>query len=308
MLRVTVAVPTARRPESLRRLLVAVPAALGGLPADVDVEVLVVDNAAERPVQDLVAAVASDVRYVLEPEPGSAHARNRVLVETEADVVAFLDDDVVPHPGWLDALLVSVREGAVAVGGPVRLDPTAHRPPWLDEAGIGGYLSAHDLGPAARDLAAGEHLLTANAAFRTDALRAVGGFDPRLGPRLGVQLVADDVHVVRELQRAGGRVAWQPAAVVTHDLPAERTARAWLLRRAYLQGRSDWLLDEALLRARRAGGVRVAASWFAREVERRRSEGLSRRDVRFHLATDVARTVGAVRQGLGWRGGRAPTD
>lgn len=303
-MRATVAVPTARRPDQLRRLLAALPAALEGVPADV----LVVDNAAERPVRDVVAASPAGARYVLEPRAGSAHARNRALAETDADVVAFLDDDVVPHPGWLAALLDGLRDGALAVGGPVRLDPTAPRPPWLDEAGIGGYLSAHDLGPVPRDLVDGEHLLTANAAFRAGPLRAVGGFDPRLGPRGGVQLVADDVHVVRELQRSGGRVAWQPGAVVTHDLPAERTARSWLLRRAYLQGRSDWLLDEPLLRTRRAGGARVATSWLATEVSRRRSEGLARREVRFHLATDVARTAGTLRQGLGWRGGRAPTD
>ena len=308
MLRVTVAVPTARRPEPLRRLLAALPAALEGLPADVAVDVLVVDNAAERPVEEVVRAAPVAARYVLEPEPGSAYARNRVLAETDADVVAFLDDDVVPHPGWLAALLGPLRAGAAAVGGPVRLDPTAPRPAWLDEAGIGGYLSAHDLGPEPRPLTEGEHLLTANAAFRLEALRAVGGFDPRLGPRRGVQLVADDVHVVRELQRSGGRVAWQPDAVVTHDLPAERTARWWLLRRAYLQGRSDWLLDEAQLRTRRAGGARVALSWLAKETARRRAAGLRRRAVRFHLLTDVARTAGALRQALGWRGGRAPTD
>lgn len=308
MLRVTVAVPTARRPEPLRRLLAALPAALDGLPTDVVVDVLVVDNAAEQPVEQVVQAGPVAARYLLEPEPGSAHARNRVLAETDAEVVAFLDDDVVPHPGWLDALLRPIRDGAAAVGGPVLLDPTAPRPPWLDEAGIGGYLSAHDLGTGPRELVEGEHLLTANAAFRVDALRALGGFDPRLGPRRGVQLVADDIHVVRELQRAGGRIAWQPDAVVTHDLPAERTARRWLLRRAYLQGRSDWLLDEELLRSRRAGGARVAASWLAKEVRRRRAEGLRRREVRFHLLTDVARTAGALRQALGWRGGRAPTD
>src|SRR2546428_655065 len=122
--------------------------------------------------------------------------------------------------------------------------PTARRPEPLrrllaalpappDGTAQGGVLVVGNA--AGQPGADGEHLLTANAAFRTDALRAIGGFDPRLGPRRGVQLVADDVHVVRELQRSGGRVVWQPSAVVTHDLPAERTARAWLLRRAYLQ-------------------------------------------------------------------------
>ena len=302
--RVTVAIPTARRAGSLRRLLAALPAALAGVTADV----VVVDNDPAEPADTVVAASPVPVRYLVEPRPGSAFARNRAVAEVRTELVAFLDDDVVPHPGWLAGLIVAMAPGVVAAGGPVVLDPLAPRPPWFRDAGLGGYLSAHDLGPESRDLVAGEYLLTANAVFLTEALRAVGGFDPRLGPRPGAQLVADDVHVVRALQRAGGRVVWQPAAGVTHELPAERTSRRWLLRRAYLQGRSDWLLDEEVLRVRRAGGARVAVSWLEDELAERRREGLSSQDVRFHLATDVARTLGAVRQGLGWRGGRAPTD
>ncbi|MBW8792220.1 MAG: glycosyltransferase [Streptomyces sp.] len=290
--------PTARRLPQLARLLDALPAAVSGIRADV----LVVDNAPEHPARAVVAAAPLPVRYVVEPQPGSAHARNRALAETDASVIAFLDDDVVPHAGWLAPLLRALEDpGTSAVGGPVLLDPEAHRPAWFDEEGIGGYLSRHELDTASRDLRIGEYLLTANAAFDVDALRSVGGFDPRLGPRPGSQLVADDVHVVRALQRAGARVRWEPESVVTHELPAERARRRWLLRRAYLQGRSDWLLDRELLEARRLGGARVALSWLGAEAARRRAEGLSRADVRFHLATDVSRAVGAVREGVGWR-------
>lgn len=300
---VTVAIPTARRDAQLQRLLRALPDALGGSVA----EVLVVDNDPNPATAAAVAHAPLPVRYVAEARPGSAYARNRALEETGSRFVAFLDDDVVPHPGWLPGLLGELHDGAVAAGGPVLLDPSARRPRWFSEAGIGGYLSAHDLGPEPGDLRPGQYLLTANAAFDAAALSAVGGFDPRLGPRPGVQLVADDVHVVRALQRAGGRVAWVPASTVTHELPAARARRRWVLRRAYLQGRSDWLLDAETLSARRAGGARVAVDWLAHEVVRRRADGLGRPDVRFHLATDVARTLGALRQGLGWRGGRAPT-
>jgi hypothetical protein len=44
----------------------------------------------------------------------------------------------------------------------------------------------------------------------------------------------------------------------------------------------------------------VAASWLRTELRRRTGEGLQRPEVRFHLATDVARAAGAVRQGLSW--------
>lgn len=296
---ITVAIPTARRPEALRRLLAALPSATQGVTA----EVLVVDNDAEESARQVVASCPVATRYVVELSPGSAHARNRALAEARTQVIAFLDDDVVPAVGWLSALVAPVAAGAAGCGGRVVLDPSVTRPRWLDERGIGGYLTAFDLDGAARPLGDDEYIVTANAAFDVEALRAIGGFDPALGPRPGTQLVADDVHVVRELMGSGKQVWWQPAAVVTHELPAERLQRRWLMRRAFLQGRSDWLLDEELLRGRRAGGSRVALSWLTHEVAQRVGEGLRDPATRFHLATDVARTAGAVSQALRW--GRA---
>jgi GT2 family glycosyltransferase len=289
---VTVAIPTARRAAALGRLLDALPAALTGVPG---VDVLVVDNDAAGSARDVVGDRA---RYVVEATAGSAFARNRALAETGAETIAFLDDDVVPQPGWLAALL---EPQAVATGGRVVLDPSVPRPRWFDEPGIGGYLTAFALDGPARPLVDGEYVVTASAAFDAAALRAVGGFDPQLGPRPGAQFVADDVHVVRELRRRGGTVWWQPDAVVVHDLPDERLRPAWLLRRAYLQGRSDWMLDEELLRPRVGGGARVALSWLGTELGRRRREGLLRPATAFHLAADVSRTAGALGQGLRWR-------
>lgn len=293
---VTVAVPTARRPESLRRLLAALPAAMAG--AAIDAQVLVVDNDCHGTARAVVEAAPLDVRYVLEPEPGSAYARNRATAETTTPVIAFLDDDVVPQPGWLAAVTRPVLAGAAGCGGRVILDPSVARPRWFDEAGIGGYLTSFDLGGPSRPLARAEYIVTANAAFDTAALRASGGFDPCLGPRPGSQLVADDVHVVRQLQRAGGAVWWEPSALVVHDLPAERLRVSWVLRRAYLQGRSDWLLDAEEFRQRRAGGARVALSWLGSELRARRREGPLRPATAFHLVTDVSRTFGALRQAL----------
>jgi cellulose synthase/poly-beta-1,6-N-acetylglucosamine synthase-like glycosyltransferase len=109
-----------------------------------------------------------------------------------------------------------------------------------------------------------------------------------------VQLVGDDVHVVREVQRLGGRLMYVPGAVVIHELPAARLRRPWLLRRAWWQGRSDWLLDAPILGERKYGGAAVAVDWYANQFRRRRAEGLRRSPVRFHALCDLARTGGAL--------------
>ncbi|MCW2499565.1 MAG: mftF [Frankiales bacterium] len=293
---VTVVLPTYRRPASLAR-------ALAGLAAQVDpppYRLVVVDNdPAPHPAPELPPGA----RLVHEPTPGAAAARNRGIAETDTPLLAMLDDDVVPDPGWLRALAAPVLAGrADLAGGRVVLDPSVPRPRWL-AAGLEGYLTALDLGPEEAPLDRTGTLLTASLLVRTDLLRAIGGFDTDLGPKGGSQLVGDDVQLVRDLRRAGARAVWVPSSVVVHELPAERTRPGWVLRRAYLQGRSDWRVDRATLERRAARGARVAAAWWAGQLRQRRAEGLGSRSVAFHALCDTARTAGAAAEALSWRGG-----
>lgn len=66
-------------------------------------EILVVDNA---PMNDATQVMVRNefptVRYVREPVPGLDFARNRALAEASQEIVAFLDDDAVADPGWVD--------------------------------------------------------------------------------------------------------------------------------------------------------------------------------------------------------------
>lgn len=292
---ITVVVPTYRRPAGLARALAGLAAQVGA-PA---YTVVVVDNdIAPHPPPVLPARLSG--RMVVEPVRGAAAARNRGIAESRTPLIAMLDDDVVPGPGWLVALAAPVLAGqADLTGGRVVLDPDVARPRWLAPA-LEGYLTALDLGPLARPLHASESLLTASLLTRTEMLRRAGGFDPALGPRGRRQYVGDDVQVVRDLRAAGARAHWVPQASVVHELPASRLHPGWLLRRAWLQGRSEWRVDRDQLSARRAGGARVAASWLGGELRRRRHDGLGV-DVAFHTACDLARTGGALAEAASWR-------
>lgn len=299
---VTVVVPTFRRPDRLALTL-------GGLAAQQAPfrwDLIVVDNdveaSARSVVEDARTSLGVPVHYRTEARSGAAHARNRGIAEATGPVLALLDDDVVPGPRWLATLTAPIHDGrADATGGKALLDPDVPRPRWFDEPVVGRLLTHHDLGPdGPRPLEADEILVTANAAFRTDLLRRSGGFDPALGPRGSVQYVGDDVQVMRAVQALGARVWWVPDAVVVHELPPSRLQPRWILRRAYLQGRSDWRLDRAALSRRRGNGARVALSWLGAELRVRAAEGPLRPDVAFHAACDLARIAGAFAEAAAW--------
>lgn len=228
----SVVVCTRNRPTLLETCLARLVPLLGD-----DDELIVVDNA---PKDGLTAAVVarygSKARHVVEPWPGLSNARNCGLQAATNAFVVFTDDDVTPDPSWLNVIKATfaAHPGSVCVSGsvlPQALATTAQR--HFHE--FGGYgtefreVELHlslDPAPSAifpfhpRLLGTG-----ANMAFRTEALRALGGFDPALGagtPSCG----GEDIDIAVRLLLKGHLLVRQPAAVVWH--PSHETSEELL--------------------------------------------------------------------------------
>ena len=168
--------------------------------------------------------------YVHEPEPGIVAGRNRALSQAHgSDALVFIDDDEIPSPGWLKALVSTWRaQGCAAVTGPTpptfEVDPSA----WVTasgafdswEAADGAQVRSADTGNLLLDLAVVEDL----------GLR----FDPRYGLTGG-----EDSLFTRQLTRAGGVIRFAAGAVVTKRVPAARARRTWVLERSLRSG-SSW--------------------------------------------------------------------
>lgn len=111
---------TLDRPAAVRRLLEAL--RHQQRPAD---EVLVVDASDDEATVDVVRAAAVQWPGHLRHRPATAdergltRQRNVGVAETTGELVAFLDDDTVPDPGYVGALLkcFARHPGAAGVGG-----------------------------------------------------------------------------------------------------------------------------------------------------------------------------------------------
>jgi glycosyltransferase involved in cell wall biosynthesis len=235
----TIVICTYNRAALLGRAVASALAEAHGVTA----EVLVVDNASTDETPALLARLArrsAGLRLAHEPRLGLSAARNRGLAEARGAVTVYLDDDAVPHPGWLDALLRPYDAPAVAaVGGRIRLHFPSPPPAWLTPA-LHHAFSAYDRGQEPRVLRYGhdEYPYGANISFRTAAARAAGGFSTRLGPRGRTELLHDETDLCFRLERAGGEIRYAPAAVVDHWVMPERVTVDGILRRHELAGRS----------------------------------------------------------------------
>jgi glycosyltransferase involved in cell wall biosynthesis len=262
-LRLTVAVLTYRRRGDLRAVLpeLAGQVAAGSAGADV----LVVDNDAAgsgaATVAELVADGAVDgrvVRCVVEARPGIAAARNRALAEcADRDVLVFIDDDERPGPAWLAALLRTHAEaGGAGVVGPVVSEFETPLPPWV---AAGQFFDRRRLPTGTQvDVAATNNLLLDLHFLRREGIT----FDERFGISGG-----SDTLFTRQVVDRGGRLVWCDEAVVADVVPAARTTREWVLRRAFRSGNS-WSRTSVALAGTVPGRFAARARCTARGVVR----------------------------------------
>ncbi|MGW0121150.1 glycosyltransferase [Streptomyces sp. NPDC003327] len=221
--RASVVVATRERPEQLARALDSL------LDQDhPDHELVVVDNAPRTTdTYDLVTRkYPGRVRYVREDTPGLAVAHNTGAAAADGDVLAFTDDDVIADPGWLRALTepFAADPGLGCVTGLI-LPARLRTPAQILLESHGGFAKgfAPRLYDAARPPAdeplfpftAGSFGSGANMAFRADALRAAGGFDPATGTGTAAK-GGDDLYAFVAVLSAGFRLRYTPEAVVWH--------------------------------------------------------------------------------------------
>jgi len=193
-----------------------------------DLEVIVViDGSTDETIR--IVERHDEVRMIRTENRGLSAARNTGLEAATGEIIAYIDDDAYPDLHWLDYLAAAFRNGDfVGVGGPNLAPP---EDPFLAQVvanAPGGptYVLITDV--------EAEHIPGCNMAFRRDAMRAIGGFDPRF------RTAGDDVDICWRLQGAGGRLGFHPGAVVWHHRrPSLR--RYWKQQVGY--GRAEALLE-----------------------------------------------------------------
>ncbi|MBA3264723.1 MAG: glycosyltransferase [Thermoleophilaceae bacterium] len=279
---VSVVVPTRGRAAYLEVTLDSLRGQRGGIPH----EILVVDDGDGRATADAVRARAG-VRYVPHgSRRGLNPARNTAVRESAAPLIAFLDDDVLVPPGWLEALVegASRHPDAEAFGGPIRARFEG-RPP----RGCGREqppITTLELGDRDREA---DFVWGANFALRRSAIERVGAFDEGI-----VQPHGDEEEWLERLRAAGGRIVYLAAAGLDHRRTAEDVRLRPLARAAYARGRGARASDTRRGREPSlTGELRVLAGCGWHTVRRACPQGLI---MGAHSAGRVVETLRPARE------------
>jgi glycosyltransferase involved in cell wall biosynthesis len=207
-------------------------------------EILVIDNNSSDETRDIVKQLANApgaaIRYVRETRQGIAFARNRAIESCNgSDFMAFIDDDELPEPGWIESACDSLkREGAECVGGRIRLRFEPHlRPAWLTDQLL-RYLGHLDHGETKFWISdKSTPIWTGNIAYRMSLFKAGDlRFDlhyNRAGKGIGG---GEDEMIFRALLTRGAKIRYRPDMIICHRVEPFKLKRRYFLRLRSLHG------------------------------------------------------------------------
>jgi len=238
-MKVAVIVCTYNRCDSLGKTLESLAAST--VPGSVEWEVLIIDNNSSdrtrRVVEDFSRRFPRRFRYAFESRQGKPFALNRGVRETQADVLAFTDDDVIADPAWLWNLTRNLFAGEwQGAGGKILPLNTAPIPDWIPQDTYGVLWGSFDLGDECCDLSLAPY--GANMAYRREVFEH-GLFRTDIGP--GVQGArstnCEDQNIGEGVLRRGGKLRYEPEAVIRHPFDTRRTSRKYILNVYFQMGR-----------------------------------------------------------------------
>jgi succinoglycan biosynthesis protein ExoM len=226
----TICVVTYNRPNLLRALL----SSLNGQEWSTDscLKVMVVDNdplqSAKHVIDEIRADYSLEISYICEPIPGISAARNAAIDNVKTPYFAFIDDDEVAEPTWIESLIQTAQSyDADAVFGGVRYVFPEGTARWMQQLRM--YKSINC--PTGTVL---KHGATNNVLLRTSLIRNHGlRFRDEFGLTGG-----GDTDFSHRLGALGGRLIWCNENEVSETVIGTRTTLRWVLFRGFRGGQT----------------------------------------------------------------------
>jgi GT2 family glycosyltransferase len=241
---VTVCLVTHNRPHYVRSCLASLRQQTVGLGS---FDIIVVDSCSRPEVSAELAAMVAEMpnaRLLRVDRPGASAARNRGAETSRADFIAYIDDDGLATPGWVEQIQQVVAERQPwpgIIGGRVLPVWEAPLPAWWPES-LRGVLSIIEWEGRGEfrtaQVPGGLEPYGVNMIVHRQALLDMGGFADRLGRFGGLLLSDEDVQVGWRLQDRGYSAWYDSRIVVHHQIQAVRMRPEWLIDRLYWQGAS----------------------------------------------------------------------
>ncbi len=185
--------------------------------ADFACEIVLIDDASPRPLDEVVAAYPRlGITYIRnEQNAGPASSRNLGVARAGAEFLAFTDNDCCVAKDWLPHIYGSIAGSPSDIGG------VGGRVVAAGKDLVSRYYDYHKILDPWYFRGKFYYLTTANAIFKRHAFEVVGGFDESVR-----QAGGEDPGLCFKLQNAGYGLGYNPDALIYHQY--ESSIRAFM--------------------------------------------------------------------------------
>lgn len=246
-----------------------------------DYEIVLVNNNSTDGTESECQRFAKDhpevaMRYCVEKQQGLSYARNRGIMESQGEVLVYVDDDAVVNREYLQtyADFFNRNKEAVAAGGPItpRYDG-CEEPSWMSHYTRQLVTGELNLGTREREFPKGAFPGGGNAAYRKSVFDEVGLFNVELGRKGNSLIGAEEKDLFDKMTSRGMKFYYLPNAILYHLIPPKKLTQDYFDRLTYGIGVSERYrtqqigrkkyLNRLLKEAVKWGGTMVLWTGFA---------------------------------------------
>lgn len=191
-------------------------------------EIIVIDDASSDPFQ-LKNSKVKIIRNI--SELGLAASRNIGIQMSTGNIVAFIDDDALAPPDWVEKLQKAFTDDVDIIGGvckPLYLSPI---PNWWNENLYGLLVGINYDG-----------IIGCNLAANRRVFDKVGYFNERLGRRYGKLISHEETEFLQRVKKISGKIIFKKELVVYHKIYPNRLTMHYLLRRVWYDSVSECIM------------------------------------------------------------------
>lgn len=199
-------------------------------------EVIVVDNNSKDNTIETLQQYKDEhpdynFRFVTEPNQGVAYTRTRCAREAKGEIVAYLDDDSMAQPGWLQSIsdFFDAHPDVYSIGGKITPYFLTPIPEWYSKYFF-GLVGNFDQGPNIKQLTGQRYPCGANMAFRKKVFEEIGYFNHDLGRRAGGLVATEEKDIYVRILRYGKKVYYLPHVAVLHAVEANKFDKQYVYR------------------------------------------------------------------------------
>jgi glucosyl-dolichyl phosphate glucuronosyltransferase len=202
-----------------------------------DFETIIVDNNSTDSTQEILhqfkqSNPALAIKIAIETKQGLSHARNRGIMESEGEYIAFIDDDAIPRRDYIQQLIKFARANPNIMGFGGKIIPSfidGPAPKWTNPYSSSLFFSQVDFGDQVKLLTKdNQYPFGCNMVIKTSYFKEHETFDSAIGPISKDGGRCDDKVLFRNMRKKKFEVFYVPELYVTHQIDTHRLTNSYI--------------------------------------------------------------------------------